>query len=46
MVGLPGVEPGTSRLSGARSNHLSYKPTKRGDVREKAVSLPFVNKHY
>ena len=28
MVGLPGVEPGTSRLSGARSNRLSYKPTR------------------
>ena len=46
MVGLPGVEPGTSRLSGARSNRLSYKPTKRRDVREKTVSLPFINKHY
>ena len=27
-VGLPGIEPGTSRLSGARSNRLSYKPTR------------------
>ena len=26
MVGLGGLEPPTSRLSGARSNHLSYKP--------------------
>ena len=26
MVGLIGLEPATSRLSGARSNHLSYKP--------------------
>ena len=25
-VGLGGVEPPTSRLSGVRSNHLSYKP--------------------
>ena len=27
MVGLSGIEPLTSRLSGARSNHLSYRPT-------------------
>jgi hypothetical protein len=26
MVGLPGFEPGTSRLSGGRSNQLSYRP--------------------
>ena len=26
MVGLNGLEPSTSRLSGVRSNHLSYKP--------------------
>ena len=25
-MGPPGVEPGTSRLSGVRSNHLSYGP--------------------
>lgn len=28
MVGLRGLEPLTSPLSGVRSNHLSYKPTK------------------
>ena len=26
MVGLSGLEPLTSRLSGARSDHLSYRP--------------------
>ena len=26
MVGLPGLEPGTSPLSGVRSNQLSYSP--------------------
>ena len=26
MVGVPGVEPGTSSLSGTRSNQLSYTP--------------------
>ena len=25
-MGLNGLEPSTSRLSGVRSNHLSYKP--------------------
>ena len=27
MVGRGGLEPPTSRLSGVRSNHLSYRPT-------------------
>ncbi len=43
VVGLPGIEPGTSRLSGVRSNRLSYKPTKsvftRRGVRENSVAL-------
>ena len=43
MVGLPGIEPGTSRLSGVRSNRLSYKPTrcvlKRRNVRENTVEF-------
>ena len=26
MVGLAGIEPATSRLSGVRSNRLSYRP--------------------
>ncbi len=29
MVGRGGLEPPTSRLSGVRSNHLSYRPTCR-----------------
>ena len=45
MVGLPGIEPGTSRLSGVRSNRLSYKPTmhvlKRRDIRKNIVALFF-----
>ena len=29
MVGRGGLEPPTSRLSGVRSNHLSYRPILR-----------------
>jgi hypothetical protein len=29
MVGLSGFEPLTSRLSGVRSNQLSYRPNQR-----------------
>ena len=32
MVGLGGLEPPTSRLSGVRSNHLSYKPIYRTSI--------------
>ena len=32
-VGAPGLEPGTSALSGPRSNQLSYAPKPRGHTR-------------
>ena len=32
LVGSSGLEPPTSRLSGARSNHLSYEPIKLNSV--------------
>ena len=31
MVGVPGIEPGTSSLSGTRSNQLSYTPKSGGN---------------
>ncbi len=45
-MGLNGLEPSTSRLSGVRSNQLSYRPKKRVTRIElattawKAVVLP------
>jgi hypothetical protein len=33
LVGRGGLEPPTSRLSGVRSNHLSYRPIQVGDLR-------------
>ena len=38
LVGLSGLEPPTSRLSGVRSNLLSYKPT-NGDERGRTADL-------
>ena len=35
MVGTSGLEPPTSRLSGVRSNHLSYAPFFGGDEEDR-----------
>ena len=39
LVGLGGLEPPTSRLSGVRSNQLSYRPTARRDAIEPVVTV-------
>ncbi len=47
VVGLSGVEPLTSRLSGVRSNHLSYRPsfffTQKKSSYEKKLKIDFFN---
>ena len=47
VVGLSGVEPLTSRLSGVRSNHLSYRPSffcmQKKSFYEKKLSMNFFN---
>ena len=35
VVGTSGLEPPTSRLSGVRSNHLSYAPNVGGDEEDR-----------
>ena len=41
VVGLDGLEPSTSRLSGARSNHLSYRPSRSSWLRFASIfALP------
>ena len=42
-MGSSGLEPPTSRLSGARSNHLSYEPIKLSGV---SRSLSHVLRHF
>ena len=39
LVGSSGFEPPTSRLSGARSNQLSYEPSYGGDERVRTDGL-------
>src|SRR5690606_23303245 len=39
MVGLGRVELPTSRLSGVRSNHLSYKPLQKNQAGKRGVFL-------
>src|SRR5882762_1843638 len=39
MVGLGGLEPPTSPLSGARSSHLSYRPAKQRQILARAGFL-------
>ena len=40
-MGLSGLEPPTSRLSGVRSNRLSYKP-KDNLIKDFFVALPYI----
>ena len=40
LVGLDGLEPSTSRLSGARSSHLSYKPRFQLIGSDSSICLP------
>ena len=39
LVGRGGLEPPTSRLSGVRSNHLSYRPEPGGAYRDRTDDL-------
>ena len=40
MVGRGGLEPPTSRLSGVRSNHLSYRPISRASGQGRGLVEP------
>ena len=41
LVGLDGLEPSTSRLSGARSSHLSYRPVFLSGILSSSISQGF-----
>ena len=43
LVGSNGLEPSTSRLSGARSNHLSYEPISVAGSLHRPTSLPDIS---
>src|SRR6266550_9147997 len=43
MVGLGGLEPPTSPLSGARSSHLSYRPQHRGGTVHKYLIVQWLS---
>ena len=45
MVGLAGLEPATSRLSGVRSTHLSYRPPLTGRGGGTRTPGPMVPNH-
>ena len=42
MVGLSGLEPPTSCLSGTRSNHLSYRPVSVVEIKRLELLTPCV----
>ncbi len=39
LLGLSGLEPPTSRLSGVRSNRLSYKPSQKYNSSKKLIAI-------
>ena len=43
LVGRGGLEPPTSRLSGVRSNHLSYRPKRSGTAKSRRPAAHSTN---